>query len=95
MKNITLAIEDTVLAQARRYAAARDTTVNALVRDYLGRIAADEDRIARAREALLGMSDQSPARLGPDWAWDREELHDRPVLSGHERAPLRGRRKGR
>ena len=35
MKNITLAINEEILRAARRYAANHDTTVNALVRDYL------------------------------------------------------------
>ena len=36
MKNITLAIDEEVLRAARIYAAEHDTTVNALVREYLG-----------------------------------------------------------
>ena len=36
MKNITLAVEENVLDEARRYAANRKTTVNGLVRDFLG-----------------------------------------------------------
>ena len=36
MKNITLSIEEDVLAAVRKYAASRNTTVNGLVRDYLG-----------------------------------------------------------
>jgi len=34
MKNVTLAIEEKVLREARRYAAENDTTLNALVREF-------------------------------------------------------------
>ena len=50
MKNITLAMDEKVLREARRYAAKHDTTVNALVRDFLTRLATQEDKAAKARE---------------------------------------------
>ena len=91
MKNITLSVEDDVLLEARKYAVARETTVNALVRDYLSRLVAQERDSARAREELARLSDESEARLGPDWKWSREDTYDRPVLSGHKHSALRGR----
>ena len=39
MKNITLAIDETVLDEVREIAARRRTTVNAIVRNYLAHIA--------------------------------------------------------
>ena len=89
MKNITLAIDEDVLRAARRYAAARDTTVNGLVREYLIGIATADDRVAKARKGLLKLAESSPARLGPEWKWNREELYDRPVLPRHKRPHLR------
>jgi len=89
MKNITLAIDDGVLRAARRYAAAHDTTVNGLVRAYLTRIATEDDRVTTARKELLELAETSPARLGPGWKWNREELYDRPVLRRHKRPHLR------
>ena len=52
MKNITLAVEDDVLAAVRKLAAERETTVNGLVRDYLESLAkqASKDDAARARQ---------------------------------------------
>jgi Family of unknown function (DUF6364) len=76
MKNITLAIDEEVLTEVRRYAAARNTTVNALVRDYLSQIAHDADRVAKARARLLELSERSKAEIGPV-AWTRDELHER------------------
>jgi hypothetical protein len=89
MKNITLALDEGVLKAARRYAAARDTTVNGLVREYLTRIAAEDDSVTKARKELLELAETSLARLGPGWKWNREELYDRPVLRRHKRPNLR------
>ena len=76
MKNITLSVDENVLAAVRRYAVERNTTVNALVREYLTGLAAHEDRAKRARARLRQLSAQSQGRLGRK-TWTREELHDR------------------
>lgn len=76
MKNITLSIDETVLAAVRRHAAEHDTTVNALVREYLTQLARHEQRAQLARQRLRELSDQSPARLG-ERTWHRDDLHDR------------------
>ncbi len=76
MKNITLSIDENVLAAVRRHAAERNSTVNALVREYLTNLAAQEDRAKRARARLRQLSKQSTGRLGKK-TWTREELHDR------------------
>jgi hypothetical protein len=89
MKNITLAVDDEVLAEARKYAAANNTTVNALVRDYLTRLAHFESRAKKAREELLKLAEKSTLDLG-SWKWNREELYDRHELSRHERSSVSG-----
>ncbi len=89
MKNITLAVEDEVLAEVRKYAAAHDTTVNALVRDYLSRLARFESRSKKAREELLKLAEESTLDLGT-WKWKREELYDRHELSRYEHSSLPG-----
>ena len=50
MKNATLSVDEGVLAVVRRYAAERDSSVNRLVREFLGGIATREDRAGRARQ---------------------------------------------
>jgi hypothetical protein len=77
MKNITLAVDEKELEAVRIYAAERKTTVNALVRDYLGQIARQRDAAKAAMARLRTLSDASQARLGPDYAFDRDSLHDR------------------
>lgn len=76
MKNITLAVDEKILAKVRRYAAHRNTTVNALVRQELERIAGNEDRVARAMRELRRMSDRSDATIGPI-TWTRDDVHER------------------
>jgi hypothetical protein len=90
MKNITLAIDEDVLRAARRYAAEHDTTVNALVREYLSGLVHFEERAAEARRRLVQMSEQSEGRLPPDWKWNRDEIYEDRLFPRHERPGLRG-----
>ncbi len=48
MKNMTLSVDENVLAAVRRHAAERNSTINALVREYLTNFAAHKDRANRA-----------------------------------------------
>ena len=77
MKNITLAIEEDVLDKVREVAAQKRTTVNAMVRDYLGEIAGRDAKIAEARKELLRLMETSEGRMGPDWKFSREETYER------------------
>lgn len=76
MKNITLTVDENVLGEVRRYAARHNTSVNALVRDHLARIANNENRARAAMRELREMSDRSDAEVGPI-TWARSELYDR------------------
>jgi hypothetical protein len=76
MKNITLSVDEKVLAAVRRYAAEHDSSVNGMVREFLSRIADSEDRARKARSRIAELSRRSRARLGRI-NWKRDELHDR------------------
>ena len=76
VKNITLSVDERVLAAVRRYAVEHDSSVNALVREYLGRIGESEDRVQRARQRIREMSARSTARIGTK-SWSRDDLHER------------------
>jgi hypothetical protein len=96
MKNITLAIDEDVLREVRKIAAERDTTVNGLVREYLGKLAGERDRSARARAELVRLSEESEGRLGSNWRWSREEIYaERTLFPRHERSSVRGGRQAR
>ena len=94
MKNLTLSIDENVLKEIRRYAADRGTTVNAIVRDHLTRIATQEDKAANARRELVELAKTSSWDPGPGWKWSREEIYDRPVFSRFEHPDLRSDDKG-
>jgi hypothetical protein len=92
MKNVTLTIDETTLKAARIYAAEHSTTVSALVRDYLSKLAAGSRETtpaerANIRERLFELSERSPGRLG-DWKWNREDIY-RERLSRYEYPSLR------
>jgi hypothetical protein len=76
VKNITLSVDDEVLAAARRHAAERNSTVNALVREYLTNLAQQQDRARTARAKLRQLSEGSRGRLGKK-TWTRSDLHER------------------
>jgi hypothetical protein len=76
VKNITLSVDEEVLAAVRRHAAERNSSVNALVREYLTNLAEHQDRARRARARLRQLSKRSQGRMG-EKTWTREDLHDR------------------
>jgi hypothetical protein len=80
MKNITLSVNEKVLAVVRRHAAEQNSSVNALVREYLTNLAEQEDRTDKARSRLRELSDRSQGRLGKK-ALTHDDLHDRHSLS--------------
>jgi Asp-tRNA(Asn)/Glu-tRNA(Gln) amidotransferase A subunit family amidase len=76
MKNITLSVSEETLREVRRIAAQRETTVNALVREYLDRLAANQARRARLRRNLARFAARSRAEVGPI-RWSRDDTHER------------------
>jgi hypothetical protein len=76
MKNITLAVDEKVLAVVRRYSAEQNRSVNSLVREFLTDIAEREDRAKQARKNIRMLSEQSTAKRGSR-TWSRDDLHER------------------
>jgi len=77
--NVTLSLEDELVRKVRRIAAERDTTLTAMIREYLQQVAADaaaSGRKRREREALEHSFQQFQFRAGRR-AWKREDLHAR------------------
>lgn len=76
MKNLTLTVDETVLQKARKIAADRGTSVNALVRQYLADLGAEHkdasDRLARMR----AISEKEGFEIGPI-TWTRDDLYER------------------
>lgn len=78
--NITLSIEDTLLKQARKLAAERNTSLNNLIREYLCHItnASEQQRLVESLDSLWEESSQ--VAVDPDYRWNREDAYDRSVL---------------
>jgi hypothetical protein len=79
--NVTLSIEEKLLARARELAHERGTSVNQLIRDYLERLTGGSGP-ADVMEQLEQLWSEQSGRSG-GWKWNREELYDRPVLRRH------------
>ena len=90
MKNITLAIDEEVLRAARRYAANHDTTVNALVRDYLTSLVAFEEKAAKARERLVELSRRHRKVVWALGSGIADDAYEGRLLPRHEHSDLRG-----
>lgn len=76
MKNLTLAIDEDLLREARKIAVDRNTTVNSLVRDYLTDLVNQHGRRNKALKRLMSWMDQGLYTVGPK-TWTRDDLHER------------------
>jgi hypothetical protein len=76
MKNLTLRMDENKLREARKIAAHRSTSVNALLREYLDDLIAQESPTEAARRDLVALCKGSTAEIG-DTSWTRDSLYDR------------------
>lgn len=71
--NVTLSIDEQILARARKRAEALGTTVNQLVRDYLQKLAGSDDP-ERSIKEFKRLSGRGHSR---GWRFNRDEIHER------------------
>jgi hypothetical protein len=76
LKNLTLALEEDVLLEARKLALERGTTVNQLVRDHLKQLVEEQGRRRAALQRLRGRMERGLYAVG-DVTWRREKLYER------------------
>lgn len=76
MKNVTIALAEATLRAARRIAAERSTSLNAMIRDYLDRLTEREARAESARRRIAELCRGSKAEVG-ERSWTRDALHER------------------
>ncbi|MBB3997508.1 hypothetical protein [Aureimonas pseudogalii] len=94
MKNVTLAIDETLLERARALAERRQTSLNALMRSLLAHEVEQEDRIAWARAGIRQLIEESTLEIEP--GVNVKELSRRHAenganeLHGHEHPGGRG-----
>ena len=75
MRNVTIALEESLLRDARRIAAERSASLNAMIREYLEQLTASESRAKEARRRIVELSRASTADVGRR-SWTREDLHE-------------------
>lgn len=71
--NVTLSIEDQLVARARKKAAALGKSLNQLVRDYLQTVAGGDDPEGSIEE-FKRLSGNGHSR---GWRFNRDEIHER------------------
>ncbi len=71
--NITLSVDEQVVAQARKKASALGKSLNQLIRDYLQNIAGSDDP-QRSIEEFQRLSGTGDSR---GWRFNRDEIHER------------------
>jgi hypothetical protein len=76
LANLTITVDDELLHRARRRAIELDTSVNALLRDYLEAFAGAAAARAQATEGILRLSAEARSGRG-NRHWTRDDLHER------------------
>ena len=78
--NITLSIDEEIVKKVRRIAMDKDTTLTAMVREYLTSVA-NSDAVDRKEQVarLMRSVEISSRDMGPR-TWTRDDLYDRKVL---------------
>ena len=76
MANLTIAVDNETLKQARVRAIEQGTSVNAILRDYLRDYAGLTAKREKALKSLIRLSQRANASRGGR-RWTRDELHDR------------------
>jgi len=71
--NVTLSIEEQLVARARKKAEALGKSLNQLIRDYLQTVAGGDDPEASIEE-FKRLSGQGNSR---GWRFNRDEIHER------------------
>jgi hypothetical protein len=71
--NVTLSIDEQVVARARKKAKVMGKSLNELIRDYLQKLAGADDP-ERSIEEFKHLSGQGHSR---GWRFNRDEIHER------------------
>jgi hypothetical protein len=74
LMNVTLSIDEQLVARARKKANALGKSLNQLIRDYLQKLAGGDDP-ERSIEEFKKLSGRGHSR---GWRFNRNEIHERP-----------------
>ena len=76
-RNLTLHLSADLIRKAKVYAAERDTSINSLVKEFLERTVASEERLRAAGDRILEIARRGPHSTVDPGSIRREEIHDR------------------
>jgi hypothetical protein len=76
MANLTITVDDEILRRARMRALELDTSINALLRDYLEAFGAASATWSHATDEILRLAAEARSGRGSR-QWTRDELHER------------------
>lgn len=77
MANLTLSIDSETVKRVRRIALENDTTLTAMIRQYLEQVAARDEESRRHAVRDLKKSFQSLSKPIGDRDWTRDDLYER------------------
>jgi len=76
MANLSLKIDDQLLRKARRLAARRNISINAILREKLEELVSSDLSREATLKGIEGFFERSKARAGKK-TWSRDEIHER------------------
>ncbi len=77
MSNITLSVDDEIISKVRKMAIDKNTTLTAMVRNYLTTVASQDGQQKRMAADTLRRSFQMLKRDMGRRTWTREAIYDR------------------
>ena len=77
MPNITLSVDDDIVKKVRKIAIDKNTTLTAMVREYLTSVATRDDQVKHEAISKLRQTFKTIGRDMDKRKWSREDLHER------------------
>jgi uncharacterized protein YdaU (DUF1376 family) len=76
VKNVTVSLDDATYRRARMIAAERDTSISALVKEFLIKLGSGESQVERLKREERALRERITSFRASD-KQSRDELHDR------------------
>jgi hypothetical protein len=77
MPNITLSVDDDIVKRVRKIAIDKNTTLTAMIREFLTSVAARDAQVKKEAISKLRQSFKTISRDMGQRKWSREDLHER------------------
>jgi hypothetical protein len=83
--NLTLAVDEQLVERARAVARQQGTSLNALIREYIEKLAGKSSGAEIAAMLRDHWKNDPPGRSRPGWRFDRGEIYDERARYGKKR----------